>query len=274
MSMVSIMGGANLASLENRTQTCETNIQSAQSDIQSIQSSIQDMSADIDTRAKFIRCRINFYDGSLEWTVEKANRLFNWLIESVPHASTGTIYVNNGIIYGGIYTVADNDYANVELYTYYPSQLGYMLSKQQTSVEVKKLGTFAFKDSLDSSELIDAATAKSQSQINREQEDLNLTFATSVGKLPSFTIDDSSLYPLGALEAIKQLRNKSRVYFERGSVIHIHLGNGGYHTYYIGSTDPDYFTGIVVDFYTAEPWFFKYSDGTWNVYKINITHVQ
>lgn len=88
-------------------------------------------------------------------------------------------------------------------------------------------------------------------------------------QLPHY-IFGSSYMEANYLQALKNIRNETITPFTRGSVIHVMNDVGGYHTYFIGSTDPDYFTALVVDFY-AMPKFIRFSNGNWEVYSFNLT---
>jgi len=89
-------------------------------------------------------------------------------------------------------------------------------------------------------------------------------------QLPHY-IFGSSYAEQDAVQALKNIRNFTVEPFRRGSVIHIMNEVGGYHTYFIGSTDPDYFVALVLDFYTIPPKLIRYSNGSWGVYYFNLT---
>ena len=68
-----------------------------------------------------------------------------------------------------------------------------------------------------------------------------------------------------AFLSLKELRKITRRPFERGSIISIAIaGNGfGYDTFIIGSTDPDYFRGLCLSYY-SNPYYFLYTNGVWS----------
>ena len=67
-----------------------------------------------------------------------------------------------------------------------------------------------------------------------------------------------------AFSSLKALRKTTREPFKRGSLISIEKSKDSfaYDTFIIGSTDPDYFIGLCLSYY-SEPYYFKYSNGVW-----------
>ena len=72
--------------------------------------------------------------------------------------------------------------------------------------------------------------------------------------------------------AIVELRTLTTECFNRGSIVHIPNNTGGYHTYIIGSTDPDYFVVLPLTYY-SDPRLelYKYSNGNWTRYYASMT---
>ena len=63
---------------------------------------------------------------------------------------------------------------------------------------------------------------------------------------------------------IKVLHKANKNYFNRGSIIHVQRGtNYGYDTFFIGSTDADYFRILCISYYES-PYFAKYEVGNWS----------
>ena len=83
----------------------------------------------------------------------------------------------------------------------------------------------------------------------------------------------SSANSESSYNAIVELRTLTRECFNRGSIVHI-LNNktGGYHTYIIGSTDPDYFVVLPLGFYTNPRLeLYRYHNGNWTKYYASMT---
>ena len=58
---------------------------------------------------------------------------------------------------------------------------------------------------------------------------------------------------------IKALHKANKNYFKRGSIIHIKRSTiYGYDTFFIGSTDPDYFSILCISYYT-KPYYATYN---------------
>lgn len=72
--------------------------------------------------------------------------------------------------------------------------------------------------------------------------------------------------------AIVELRTLTRECFNRGSIVHILNNTGGYHTYIIGSTDPDFFIVLPLTFYSdTRLELYKYINGNWTRYYASMT---
>ena len=89
----------------------------------------------------------------------------------------------------------------------------------------------------------------------------------NVSQLPQYTYHFGSFDGMvsgDAFSSLKALRKTTREPFKRGSLISIEKikDSGAYDTFIIGSTDPDFFRGLCLSYY-SEPYYFKYSNGVW-----------
>ena len=67
-----------------------------------------------------------------------------------------------------------------------------------------------------------------------------------------------------AYESLKALRKVNPICFKRGTIIHIQkFSGGGSDTFFIGSTDPDYFRILCISYY-ENPYFATYERGNWS----------
>ena len=65
-------------------------------------------------------------------------------------------------------------------------------------------------------------------------------------------------------DSLKALRKVNPNCFNRGTIIHIQkFSGGGFDTFFIGSTDADYFRILCISFY-ENPYFAKYAAGNWS----------
>lgn len=107
-------------------------------------------------------------------------------------------------------------------------------------------------------------------EVKTELEETNSNLQSkcdNVSQLPQYTYHFGSFDGMvsgDAFSSLKALRKTTREPFKRGSLISIEKNkdSGAYDTFIIGSTDPDYFRGLCLSFY-SEPYYFTYSNGVW-----------
>lgn len=74
-----------------------------------------------------------------------------------------------------------------------------------------------------------------------------------------------------SFESLKTLRKINPNCFNRGTIIHIQiLSYLGYDTFFIGSTDADYFRVLCISYYT-KPYFAKCEAGNWSEKQFIVT---
>lgn len=87
------------------------------------------------------------------------------------------------------------------------------------------------------------------------------------GSLPCYTFPFGSYEGMvagDAYESLKALRKVNPNCFNRGTIIHIQrISYFGYDTFFIGSTDSDYFRILCISYYES-PYFAKYEAGNWS----------
>ena len=87
------------------------------------------------------------------------------------------------------------------------------------------------------------------------------------GSLPCYTFTFGSYEGMvagDAYESLKALRKVNPNCFNRGTIIHIQImSNYGYDTFFIGSTDANYFRILCISYY-ENPYFAKYETGNWS----------
>ena len=77
-----------------------------------------------------------------------------------------------------------------------------------------------------------------------------------------------------AYESLKALRKVNPICFNRGTIIHIQITSYlGYDTFFIGSTDVDYFRILCISFY-GNQYFAKYEAGNWSERQFIVTETQ
>lgn len=89
----------------------------------------------------------------------------------------------------------------------------------------------------------------------------------NISQLPQYTYNFGSFDGMvmgDAFSSLKALRKTTVEPFKRGSLISIERikDSNAYDTFIIGSTDPDYFRGLCLSYY-SEPYYFTYSNGVW-----------
>ena len=105
---------------------------------------------------------------------------------------------------------------------------------------------------------------------------LNSDKSEKTGSLPCYTFSFGSYE--GMVEGdefanIKALHKANKNYFKMGSIIHIQRGTQyGYDTFFIGSTDADYFRILCISYY-ERPYFIKYdlNSGGWGEKQFIVT---
>ena len=91
---------------------------------------------------------------------------------------------------------------------------------------------------------------------------LNTDKSEKTGSLPCYTFPFGSYEGMVAndtFESLKVLHQINRKCFLKGTIIHIQvsINGGGYDTFFIGSTDPNYFAILCISYYT-KPYYAKY----------------
>ena len=96
---------------------------------------------------------------------------------------------------------------------------------------------------------------------------LNTDKSEKTGSLPCYTFPFGSyegMVAVDAYESLKALRKVNPNYFNRGTIIHIQRDTPyGYDTFFIGSTDSNYFRILCISYYES-PYFAKYEAGNWS----------
>ena len=164
----------------------------------------------------------------------------------------------------------DADMLNGHPASYYAKQSD--LSALNTSVtqvnnkigntDVSKWGnslTGAIKSACDKADANEAAIVDVNSNLELKCD--------NVSQLPQYTYHFGSFDGMvsgDAFSSLKALRKLTREPFKRGSLISIEKSkdSSAYDTFIIGSTDPDFFRGLCLSYY-SEPYYFKYSNGVW-----------